>query len=113
MAVPGKLNNELSDLSRHRVVAILEAKLCYCRFKARNELGDIFWLKRNPLALKQRLDHFRHRATLFGVIPTFGAGPPHEMTVVEPALAASAHSRVGGWSPEQLATTTPRTTRPF
>ena len=46
MAVPGKLNNELSDLSRHRVVAILEAKLCYCRFKARNELGDIFWLKR-------------------------------------------------------------------
>src|SRR5215471_13115608 len=52
----------LADLSRRRVVAILEAKFCYGRFKARNEFGDIFWPKRNPLALKQRVDHFGHRA---------------------------------------------------
>jgi hypothetical protein len=81
LAISGKLNDQLGDRGRRRIVTIRDVQICKGRLEPGGEYGDILRPKRN-VASRKRVDHFGHRHHLYGRDQVGDGATPAAMIVV-------------------------------
>jgi hypothetical protein len=81
LAISRKLNDQLGDRGRRRIVTIRDVQICKGRLEPGGEYHDILWPKRN-VAPRKRVDHFGHRHHFYGRDQVGDGATPAEMIVV-------------------------------